>query len=99
MLNINTPDLPLNEIKGVKVTRLSRLEYTQDYIEFETPRGDMCYYLNGVHKHDSYKEQDTDARWMMEGYVTITPVCFCMTDLEYIGQMQGQSEFFEVFNG
>lgn len=47
ILNINTPDLPKEEIKGVKYTRMGRREYYERFDESVDENGNVQYWYGG----------------------------------------------------
>lgn len=49
ILNINVPNLPLNEIKGVAFTVAGFRQYAQEIVEVADPRNRSCYWLAGKH--------------------------------------------------
>jgi 5'-nucleotidase len=78
LLNINVPNLPLQDIKGVRLTRTGHRKY-YNFIKVlaETEQG-FEYQIGG----DSPVWENlkgTDAEAVEEGYVSITPLGFDMT--------------------
>lgn len=80
VININVPDLPYEQIKGVKVTRLGRRCRSDDPVLTTNPRGRQCYWIAaaGVVADD---QPGTDFHAVAEGYVSVTPIQMDMTDL------------------
>lgn len=79
LLNMNIPNVPLNEIKGVKVTKQGR-SYWEDAFEVrKDPNGRDYYWLTG---HMEYRDISTefDVAAVKENYVSITPLHFDLTD-------------------
>ena len=71
-LNVNLPDLPLAEIRGVKFTRLA----SQTHIDTarEGNDGKRKYYWLVRHRADKSTESQTDMWAIGQGYVSITPL-------------------------
>ena len=46
--NVNVPDVPFDELKGLKLTRRGRRCYPDDIIEREDPRGGKYYWIGGA---------------------------------------------------
>jgi len=73
ILNVNVPNLPYEEIKGYKVTRLGRRHPSANMIQSKDPRGQPIYWVGAVGR-----EQDagdgTDFAAINSGYVSITPL-------------------------
>ena len=73
ILNVNVPDLPLSQIKGIKVTRCGSRHPADKVIHQHDPRGRDLYWIGppGA-KHDA--GPDTDFAAVEQGYVSITPL-------------------------
>ena len=48
MLNVNVPDMPYAELKGVSVTRMGRRDYQDEIIRRMDPRGGVYYWIGGA---------------------------------------------------
>ena len=71
ILNINVPDLPLAEIKGIRVTRCGSRHPSDQVITQQDPRGNTMYWIGPPgDKFDA--GPDTDFAAVDEGYVSIT---------------------------
>ena len=80
ILNVNVPDLPLEEIKGVKVCPLSYQAYNEWFQEKKNEEGRAGYHYSGSPKEvDSEKADESDIVANRLGYATITPLCFDLT--------------------
>lgn len=79
ILNVNVPDIPLCEIKGIKPCPLSRRMYNNTYVEARDPRGGVHYWLPSEMYEYAPNAVDTDEKWIDEGYVTATPITFVIT--------------------
>jgi 5'-nucleotidase len=79
MLNVNVPDLPRAEVRGLRVVRLARRTY-EDMIREEPGPGDMTSYSIGNGHPVDEDGEGTDCRAIAEGYVTVTPLGLDMTD-------------------
>ena len=88
-LNINIPDLPLESMRGVKWAPLSRQEYDKTYIERLDPHDRRYYWIpSGRAERSGAKEEDTDERWVLEGYIAVTPLKTDITDEERLNQLR-----------
>lgn len=78
ILNINVPDLPLEQIKGIKVTRQGRRHRAESMARATDPWGREIYWYGPVGQ-----EQDagpgTDFHAIATGYVSVTPLSVDMT--------------------
>ncbi|PKH20021.1 5'/3'-nucleotidase SurE [Enterobacterales bacterium CwR94] len=71
ILNVNVPDLPLSEIKGIRVTRCGSRHPADKVIAQQDPRGATLYWIGPPgDKHDA--GPDTDFAAVDEGYVSVT---------------------------
>lgn len=73
IININVPDLPLEEIKGTQVCRLGTRESAAEVIKQQDPRGENIYWIGpaGLPEDDGI---GTDFYAVKNGYVSITPI-------------------------
>jgi 5'-nucleotidase len=77
-LNVNIPDVPENEIRGIKVCRQAEGTWQEDFDEREDPNGRKYYWMKGVYAKIG-DGQDTD-QWALENkYVAVVPVQFDLT--------------------
>ncbi|MCP1439869.1 5'-nucleotidase [Erwinia persicina] len=71
ILNINVPDLPLSEIKGIRMTRCGSRHPSDQAIPLQDPRGHTLYWIGPPgEKFDA--GPDTDFAAVEEGYVSVT---------------------------
>ncbi len=78
ILNVNIPDLPIEAIKGIKVTRLGNRHRSESMIATEDPRGQKVYWVGPPGKKEDAGE-GTDFDAIEHGYISITPLCIDMT--------------------
>lgn len=79
LLNVNIPALPREEIKGVKWVRQGTFHQWSDHYDHRvSPFGQQYYWLDGDENHIPAAETDSYA--VQEGYVSITPLSFDLTD-------------------
>ncbi len=73
ILNINVPDLPKDEIAGIKTTRLGHRHKSEPVIRDKDPRGRDLYWVGppGEEKEDG---PGTDFDAIRNGYVSVTPL-------------------------
>jgi len=78
LLNINAPDLPREEVRGIRYTALGNRFYIDRFIPSESETGDS-YMLDGapIDLHDIEEKYDVTAT--SEGYVSVTPLQFDYT--------------------
>ncbi len=78
LLNVNIPNIPLAEIKGIRVTRQSNGRWVEKFDERDDPHGRKYYWLTGQFK-DFDEGEDTDTHALRNGYVSVCPVEFDLT--------------------
>jgi len=79
ILNVNVPNLPLEEVRGVKVTRLGNRHRSEDVMRAEDPRGRPVYWVGPAGaSQDAGPGTDFDA--VLNGYVSVTPLTVDLTD-------------------
>jgi 5'-nucleotidase len=92
LLNINLPNLPLADMKPMKVCRLGRRHAAEAVITQQSPRGDILYWIGGAGavKDDA---DGTDFHATAQGHVSMTPLKVDLTDhetLSYWAQTAGR---------
>ncbi|MDR1135763.1 MAG: 5'/3'-nucleotidase SurE [Clostridiales Family XIII bacterium] len=87
VLNINVPDAPPNEIKGVKITRLGVMEYTEEFNEEYSSEEDRGYWYAARQVFTRNGAPDVDVTEHRRGYATITPLQSDLTDEGLIKEM------------
>lgn len=79
MLNVNVPNLPLEKVKGIVITRVGRSRFAEVFHRRTMPRGGDYYWLDG--KLEVLEDVNgTDIQAVKSGYVSITPVSFDLTN-------------------
>ncbi|MGG5216926.1 MULTISPECIES: 5'/3'-nucleotidase SurE [Rahnella] len=73
ILNINVPDLPLSQIKGIKVTRCGSRHPAEQVFCQQDPRGQDLYWI-GPPGDKFDVAPDTDFAAVAQGYVSVTPL-------------------------
>ena len=83
ILNVNVPDLPWADIKGVQATRLGHRHKSEPVVEDKDPRGRSVYWVG-----PAGAEQDagpgTDFHAIRTGYVSVTPLDVDLTRYDAI---------------
>lgn len=78
LLNINIPDLPIIEVKGIEYTKLSFRRYINCIDKRHDPRGKEYYWLAGEVEPKTFTP-GTDEYAVKEGFVSVTPMQFDLT--------------------
>jgi 5'-nucleotidase len=80
VLNINTPDAPLEQVKGVKPTKLGIMEYTEEFREEYGSEEDRGYWYAARQVFEKEGAPRIDVFEHKSGYATITPLRADLTD-------------------
>jgi 5'-nucleotidase len=73
LLNINFPDLPAEEVRGVRITRQGKRIYEDSIVEKRDPRGRKYYWIGG----DSLRSEEmpgSDLEAVEQNRISVTPV-------------------------
>ncbi|MBS0451049.1 MAG: 5'/3'-nucleotidase SurE [Proteobacteria bacterium] len=84
LLNVNVPNLPLEELKPVKVCRLGRRHAAERVITQDSPRGETMYWIAGAGGAKDSGE-GTDFHATAAGHVALTPLQIDLTDHARLG--------------
>jgi 5'-nucleotidase len=89
LLNVNIPNLPTEQLRGLRVTRLGRRHAAEPVIKQQSPRGETMYWIGaaGPAKDDA---AGTDFHATHEGYVSVTPLQVDLTDVDTLASWTGQ---------
>lgn len=86
LLNVNVPDLPFSELKGIQVTRLGTRHIAEPTIKAMDPRGRKIFWIG-----QPGPEQDagpgTDFYAVNTGYVSVTPLHFDLTHHKVLDEL------------
>lgn len=86
LLNVNVPNVPASDIKGVRVTKTGKREYVDRILVREDPAGRPYYWQAGQIKDTT--EQDTDVHAILEGYISVSPLQLDMTAYPELKRIQ-----------
>jgi len=89
LVNINVPNLPDEEIAGIRVTKLGKRHYVDTVVEKTDPRGKPYYWIGGSPSWQAGKNTDQGA--ILDRYVSITPLHLDLTDYKAVVEMEGWS--------
>jgi 5'-nucleotidase len=82
VLNVNIPLLKEGEIKGIKVCKIGSRLYNNYYIETIGENNETQYEIRGEVK--DIHEEDSDTIYFKEGYVTVTPLHYDLTNFKIL---------------
>jgi len=84
LLNINVPDLPWDEIRGIRVTRLGRRHKAEPVVKQVSPRNETVYWV-GAAGAAADAGEGTDFHAVANGYVSVTPLQIDLTHAAQVG--------------
>lgn len=79
LLNVNVPDLPREQIRGLKITTLGQRRYRDTIERRVDPRGKAYFWLAGQ-VVDNLDEEESDVFAVRNGFVSVTPIHLNLTD-------------------
>jgi 5'-nucleotidase len=79
LINVNFPDLPPDQVRGIEVTRQGQREIADNLTERIDPRG-VPYYWIGPSLDEAPHAPGTDITAVMNGAVSVTPVFLDLTN-------------------
>ncbi len=92
LLNVNVPDVPLDQIRGMKITRLGRRHKAEPVIKSLNPRGEVVYWVGAAGPAaDAGEGTDFDA--VAQGWVSLTPL---QVDLTHFQQLEPLHQWLEA---
>jgi len=81
ILNVNIPNLPREQIKGIRLTRLGHRSRAAKPVRWVDPRGKEGYWISVAGDAEDGGE-GTDFHAVMQGYVSVTPLRVDKTHFE-----------------
>jgi len=83
LININVPDLPESEIKGIKITRPSNATWKDWYEKRQDPFERDYYWFSGEYLVTE-EDLETDDYALTQGYVSVSPIKLKLTESDLI---------------
>lgn len=91
VINVNIPPFELDEIKGIKITRQGKSRF-EDYY-FKNDKNENAFHLDGDLK--VVRDEDyNDDNCVEDGYVSVTPLKFELTNFEYYNNLKNIEDQF-----
>lgn len=95
LLNINTPP---GTPQGIKVTRLGNRRYVNIFDKRVDPRGRVYFWMAGEPFDLDEDDPETDVCAVKEGYISITPVQFDLTDYSVLEKLRSTVKKIRPYN-
>lgn len=98
LYNVNIPNLPAGQLRGVKVCRQAEARWVEEYQEGHDPRGRPYYWLTGKFVNEDPRE-DTDANALQAGYVSLVPSHHDLTNYAALDRLQARETDLQLGDG
>jgi len=86
LLNVNVPNLPRSEVRGICCTRLGKRHPSEPVIRAQNPYGETIYWV-GPAGSARDAGPDTDFHATAAGYVSVTPLQIDLTHTDQLPQV------------
>jgi 5'-nucleotidase len=87
-LNVNVPNIPCNELKGVRIARQTRGYWREEFFKRTDPHGRDYYWLTGAFSNAEPEAEDSDEWALANGYVAVVPVQVDLTAYHQMEQLK-----------
>lgn len=87
-LNVNIPSIPLEEIKGVRVSRQTKGFWREKFYPRIDPFSRQYFWLTGGFENAEPEAEDSDEWALSNGYIAVVPVKVDMTSYEQIAPLK-----------
>ena len=79
LLNVNVPNIALDQLKGIRTATLGVRRYSARVDERRDPRGRRYFWIGGDHMHFD-DDPASDGPMVEDGFAAVTPLCPDWTD-------------------
>ena len=87
LLNVNVPNVPEEEIRGVRVTRQGMALFAERFDKRADPRNRIYYWMTG-NKIQMDEGDDVDDEVIKRNMISITPIHYDMTNHEFVDDLK-----------
>ncbi len=87
-LNVNIPNIPCEEIKGIRVSRQTRGYWREEFYQRTDPHGRDYFWLTGAFANAEPQAEDTDEWALSNGYVSVVPIQVDLTAYDQLAQLK-----------
>jgi len=88
LLNVNVPDVPYEDLRGIQVTRLGRRHKAEPAVKSVSPRGETLYWI-GPAGPAADAGEGTDFHAVEQGWVSVTPLQIDLTHSAQLAEVRG----------
>jgi 5'/3'-nucleotidase len=85
-LNINAPSIPVDEVKGIKITRQASNNISKHFDKRRDPKNRSYYWYSNTNQVNN--ETDTDVKALSQNYISITPIQCDITDYKTMKKLE-----------
>ncbi|MBU2454934.1 MAG: 5'/3'-nucleotidase SurE, partial [Proteobacteria bacterium] len=85
-LNINAPDISIDKVCGIKITRQSSTNLSKEFEKRTDPKNRNYYWYGRIAPQDS--KADTDVNALSKNYISITPIQCDITDYKTLVELE-----------
>ena len=89
MLNVNVPNIDPENFLGTRITKQGNQFFNDDFDQRIDPRGQTYYWMKGKIE-DNDEDLVFDGKAISDGYASITPIGFNMTNESYMHDLKGK---------
>jgi 5'-nucleotidase len=89
LLNLNFPNCQPEEVQGLKVVPHGRRDTIKQLTRVVDPKGRPYYWINWADDDAQTLGDDNDLKWMLQRYITLTPIHLDLTDYEALKRLEG----------
>ncbi len=87
LLNVNLPQIPGPEIRGIRPTTLGKRVYSESLVETRDPWNRTVYWIGGGQISWSGTD-DCDFRAVQDGYISVTPLHVDLTNYDLVEDLR-----------
>lgn len=87
LLNVNVPDVPWAELRGVETTRLGKRHKAEPVVKMQTPRNETCYWVGAAGEAQD-AGPGTDFHAVINGFASVTPLQIDLTHAQQLPRVR-----------
>jgi 5'-nucleotidase len=92
VLNVNSPAVPSELIKGIRICKQAYAKYEEDFVERNDPNGKKYFWLTGEFVNFD-KGKDADVWALEHNFVSVVPVQFDLTNYALKAKLEKSWKF------
>lgn len=87
-LNVNVPNIPCSEIKGIRLSRQTRGYWREEFYKRTDPHGRDYFWLTGAFSNAEPDAEESDEWALANGYVAVVPIQVDLTAYKQMEQLK-----------